>query len=60
LTRDSLDTRPLLLMAEDEGKKSRIGEVCACWCPKGIRPTVPQQLFRQYVYAYAAVAPAPL
>jgi len=30
----------------------------ACWCPKGIRPTVPKQQVRQYVYAYAAVAPA--
>lgn len=27
-------------------------------CPKGIRPTVPKQQVRQYVYAYAAVAPS--
>jgi len=44
-------------MAADEGKFGRIGEV-RCWCPKGIRPTVPKQQVRQYVYAYAAVAPA--
>jgi len=42
-------------MAADEGKFGRIGEVRSCWCPKGIRPTVPKQV-RQYVYAYAAVA----
>ena len=45
-------------MAADEGRFGRIGEVRSCWCPKGIRPTVPKQQVRQYVYAYAAVAPA--
>lgn len=28
------------------------------WCPPGIRPIVGQQVIREYVYAYAAVAPA--
>jgi len=28
------------------------------WCPPGIRPLVGQQIVREYVYAYAAVAPA--
>jgi len=27
------------------------------WCPPGIRPIVSQQIVREYVYAYAAVAP---
>lgn len=27
------------------------------WCPPGIRPIVGQQIVREYVYAYAAVAP---
>lgn len=44
-------------MAGDEGLFGRIGEVRACWCPKGVRPIVPKQQVRQYVYAYAAVAP---
>jgi transposase len=44
-------------MAADEGRFGRLGEVRACWCPKGIRPTVAKQQVRQYVYAYAAVAP---
>jgi transposase len=39
-------------------EKGRLGEVRACWCPDGIRPTVAKQQVRQYVYAYAAVAPA--
>ena len=26
------------------------------WCPTGIRPLVSQQIVREYVYAYAAVA----
>lgn len=45
-------------MAADEGKFGRMGEVRPCWCPKGIRPTVQKQQVRQYVYAYAAVAPS--
>ena len=44
-------------MAGDEGRFGRIGEVRACWCPRGVRPIVPKQQVRQYVYAYAAVAP---
>ena len=45
-------------MVADEGRFGRLGEVRPCWCPKGIRPTVPKQQVRQYIYAYAAVAPA--
>jgi hypothetical protein len=45
-------------MAGDEGRFGRIGEVRACWCPKEVRPIVPKQQVRQYVYAYAAVAPS--
>jgi len=41
-------------MAADEGKFGRIGEV-RLLVSKGIRPTVPKQQVRQYVYAYAAV-----
>lgn len=45
-------------MAGDEGRFGRMGEVRSCWCPKGIRPTVAKQQVRQYIYAYAAVAPS--
>lgn len=44
-------------MAADEGRFGRLGEVRACWCLAGIRPVVPKQQVRKYVYAYAAVAP---
>jgi len=57
LERDCNDTRPLLILAADEGRFGRIGEVRRCWCPAGIRPVVPKQKVREYVYAYAAVAP---
>ena len=45
-------------MAADEGRFGRIGQVMRAWCPPGIRPLVGQQIVREYVYAYAAVAPA--
>ncbi len=45
-------------MASDEGRFGRTGEVHPCWCPPGFRPTIARQQVRQYVYVYAAVAPA--
>lgn len=56
--RDSQDVRPVLIMATDEGRFGRIGEVRACWAPPGVRPVVAKQLVRQYLYAFTAVAPA--
>jgi transposase len=56
--RDANDCRPVLIMATDEGRFGRTGEVHACWCPAGFRPTIAKQQVRQYFYAFAAVAPA--
>lgn len=35
-----------------------MGEVRRAWSPPGVRPTVAKQMVREYVYAFAAVAPA--
>jgi transposase len=56
--RDPNDTRPVLIMATDEGRFGRTGEVRACWCPPGFRPIIAKQQVRQYLYAFTAVAPA--
>lgn len=48
----------MLLLAADEGRFGRLGQVMRAWCPPGIRPVVGQQIVREYIYAYAAVAPA--
>jgi hypothetical protein len=39
-TKDPEDTRPILIMAADEGRFGRLGEVRACWCPEEIRPII--------------------
>lgn len=44
-------------MFQDEAGFGRINQVRSCWCPKGIRPTVPCHRIREYVYAYGAVEP---
>lgn len=44
-------------MFEDEARFGRRSEPHRCWAPKGVRPTVPAQLVREYEYAYAAVSP---
>ena len=45
------------LMFQDEARFGRISDLAHCWCPKGVRPTVPKHLVREYVYAYGAVDP---
>jgi transposase len=42
----------------DEGRYGRISQLKACWAPPGVRPTVPRQVVRESLYAFAAVAPA--
>jgi transposase len=42
-------------MAEDEGRFGRIDRPRRCWAPKPIRPHVPRQIVREFVYVFAAV-----
>lgn len=44
-------------MFQDEGRFGRITDPKRCWAPMKIRPTVPQQMIREYTYAYAALSP---
>ena len=46
------------LMFQDEAGFGRINKPKFCWCPKGIRPSVPCHHIREYRYAYGAVEPA--
>lgn len=57
-TRDADDDRPLLLMAQDEGRFGRLSRPHACWSPPGIRPLAPSQFVREALYVFAAVAPS--
>src|SRR6266567_4590746 len=56
-TRDPADQRPVLLMAQDEGRFGRISVPRGAWAPPGIRPRSPRQIVREYTHVYAAVAP---
>jgi hypothetical protein len=56
-TRDTDDHRPVILMAEDEGRFGRLSERRRGWAPKPIRPPVPRQVVRAWVYVFAAVCP---
>src|SRR5271157_2320655 len=47
----------LRLMLQDEGRFGRISTLRRCWAPRGIRPCVPNQIVREYTYAYVAVSP---
>ena len=56
-TREASDERPVLILAQDEGRFGRIGRPQRCWAPPGIRPHAPAQFIRESVYVFAAVAP---
>jgi len=55
--REPTDQRPVLQMAEDEGRFGRISQPRRAWAPPGVRPRSPRQIVREYTYVYAAVAP---
>lgn len=57
-TRAPEDDRPLLLMAQDEGRFGRISSCRRTWAPPGVRPQAPRQIVREYTYVFSAVAPA--
>jgi len=44
-------------MVKDEARFGRINTVQRAWAPTHVRPTVPHQIVRESLYAYAAVAP---
>ena len=56
-SRPAADQRPILIMAQDEGRFGRVSRPRACWAPPGVRPTAPSQLVREFVQVFAAVAP---
>jgi transposase len=56
-SRDPEDDRPVLNMAQDEACFGRISTIIRSWAPKHIRPLTPRQIVREYIYAYAVVAP---
>jgi len=39
-------------MFQDEGRFGRISSPRRCWAPRGMRPNVPCQIVREYIYAY--------
>ena len=57
-TRAPADDRPLLLMAQDEGRFGRISSCRRTWSPPGLRSSAPRQVVRAYSYVFSAVAPA--
>lgn len=51
------DERPLKVLFEDEARFGRISMARKCWAPRGIRPIVPSQLVRQFLYVFSVVCP---
>lgn len=51
------DHRPVMFLVPDEARFGRITRCSRCWAPAGIRPCVPQQIIRQYLSVFTAVAP---
>lgn len=47
----------LRIMFQDEARFGRVRQPARCWAPQHTRPVVPQQIIRQYTYAYSALSP---
>lgn len=56
--RDPEDSRPVVIMSQDEGRFGRISDPRRAWAPPGVRPKSPKQIVREYLYVFSAVAPA--
>ena len=56
-TFEPADNRPVVIFSQDEAIFGRINKVVSCWAPFGIRPLVPHQIVRQYLYVYSAICP---
>jgi hypothetical protein len=44
-------------MFQDEARFGRISNLKKCWPKRGVRPEVPAQQIREYVYVFGAVSP---
>ena len=58
IDRSEADQRPIVIMVQDEARFGRLGQVMRAWCGPGVRPEGGQQLVREYLYSFVAVAPA--
>lgn len=57
-TRPVGDSRPVVLVAEDEARFGRINEPVRCRTPPGVKPHAPRQVVHEYLYAFCAVSPS--
>lgn len=49
----------MALLTQDEGRFGRINcGASYCWAPKGMRPKVPRQIVRTFIYVYSVVCMA--
>jgi putative transposase len=46
-----------MFMVQDEARFGRITRLRRCWAPAVLRPCVPQQIIRQYLSVFTAIAP---
>jgi len=50
-------SKPFKLFFQDESRFGRISKTLSCWAKKGQRAVVPNQIVREYTYAYTAACP---
>lgn len=55
---DLQDNRPLKIWSEDEARFGRMGNPRKCWAPEGVRPVIPLQRIREYLYVFSATCPS--
>ncbi len=57
LTPESVASRPVRLMFQDEARFGRMVRARRCWAPAPLRPVISNGYERQFAYVYGAVSP---
>lgn len=53
----SVNHLPIRLYFQDEAQFGRINTLQKCWCLKGVIPTAPQQVIREFTFVFTAACP---
>jgi hypothetical protein len=54
---EALTALPIKVFFQDEARFGRINVPVRCWAPIKLRPILPKQLIREYLYVFGAVCP---
>ena len=55
---DVMNVCPVKIFFQDEARFGRMNDLKRCWAPPKIRPIIPKQQIREYIYTFSATCPS--